>query len=120
MSDFTDQQRMLIAREEHNNQNFLCGQRVKLADNTDAGIVTSFVRGMTGVSGDRDSGLDALVVKMKGQKPSAYYSRGQRTATIGAKTTFPFSASLPKAWQAKMRLKIHPKSLLSLKNLPAS
>ena len=50
MSDFTDQQRMLIAREEHNNQNFLCGQRVKLADNTDAGIVTSFVRGMTGVN----------------------------------------------------------------------
>lgn len=56
MSDFTDQQRMLIAREEHNNQNFLCGQRVKLADNTDVGIVTSFVRGRTGVKGGQGFG----------------------------------------------------------------
>ena len=78
MSDFTDQQRMLIAREEHNNQNFLCGQRVKLADNTDAGIVTSFVRGRTGVNGDRDSGLDALVVKDERTKTVCILFQGSK------------------------------------------
>ena len=114
---------MQLAREEFNDMNYMVNRDVTIGEGnskTCVGTVDSFVRGRTGVNGDRDSGLDALVVKMKGQKPSAYYSRGQRTATIGAKTTFPFSASLPKVWQAKMRLKIHLKSLLSLKNLPAS
>lgn len=120
---FTDKQRMQLAREEFNDMNYMVNRDVTIGEGTSktyVGTVDSFVRGRTGVNGDRDSGLDALVVKDERTRPSAYCSRGQRTATIGVKTTFSFSASLPKAWQAKMRLRIHPKSLLSLKNLPAS
>ena len=63
---FTDKQRMQLAREEFNDMNYMVNRDVTIgegASKTYVGTVDSFVRGRTGVNGDRDSGLDALVVK---------------------------------------------------------
>ena len=67
---FTDKQRMQLAREEFNDMNYMVNRDVTIGEGTSktyVGTVDSFVRGRTGVNGDRDSGLMHLLSKMKGQ-----------------------------------------------------
>lgn len=78
---FTDKQRMQLAREEFNDMNYMVNRDATIgegASKTYVGTVDSFVRGRTGVNGDRDSGLDALVVKDKRTKTVRILFQGSK------------------------------------------
>ena len=64
MDDYTDLQRMEIARAGYKDENWHVGHEFKIDNKkTYLGKATRVVRGRDGVKGDNPNGLDALVVK---------------------------------------------------------
>ena len=101
---FTDKQRMQLAREEFNDMNYMVNRDVTIGEGnskTCVGTVDSFVRGRTGVNGDRDSGLDALVVKDERTKTVRILFQGSKDSNDWGKNNLPLLGELAKGMASK-------------------
>ncbi len=101
---FTDKQRMQLARKEFNGMNYMVNRDATIgegASKTYVGTVDSFVRGRTGVNGDRDSGLDALVVKDERTKTVCILFQGSKDSNDWGKNNLPLLGELAKGMASK-------------------
>ena len=86
MDDYTDLQRMEIARAGYKDENWKTGHPFSIDHgHTNLGTVTRVVRGRDGVKGDSPSGLDALVVKDPKTKTIRVIYQGSRGNTLLSK-----------------------------------
>ena len=86
MDDYTDLQRMEIARAGYKDENWKTGHPFSIDHgHTNLGTVTRVVRGRDGVKGDNPSGLDALVVKDPKTKTIRVIYQGSRGNTLLSK-----------------------------------
>ncbi|MFC2735547.1 MAG: hypothetical protein ACFN3E_01985, partial [Parascardovia denticolens] len=79
MDDYTEKQRMEIARGGYKDENWKTGHPFSIDHgHTNLGTVTRVVRGRDGVKGDNPNGLDALVVKDPKTKTIRVIYQGSR------------------------------------------